>query len=287
MPPKKNYGKKRAGGKKMVRYNKKRAPRVYRDPFPLQVRRRLTYAFRTTITPPVTSVGGFSIAQQTFQLNSCYDPDKTVPNTGLTGVSLKSSRINHQPMGFDQLMTLYRKYLVTYARVNVNFAFEHPTTFITDTEAGSGTTTGTRRDNTPCRVGFVTSDNDDLPASLLTSGGNVPTIEKLIEQARSGQLNPKASQFRYRTLMKDKHVNMRFGVNPFKFTQSKNSITWADYKANSSSLANAEPVKDQVYAHLFVSPLSITPNDTHTPVVCYGTIDFDVLASDLVTLNQS
>ena len=109
----------------MVRYKKK--PRVYRDPFPLQVRRRLSYAFRTTITPPTTSTGGFSIAQQTFLLNSCYDPDKSVANTGLTGLALKSSRINHQPMGFDQLMTLYRKYIFRTKTLmkdsNVNFRF--------------------------------------------------------------------------------------------------------------------------------------------------------------------
>lgn len=272
---------------KQKKWNKKN--RVYRDPFPLQVRRRLTYAFRTTITPPTTSIGGFSIEKQTFLLNSCFDPDKTVANTGLTGVQLKSSRINHQPMGFDQLMTLYRKYLVTYARVNVSFAFEHPTTYVNQTEYPTDTITGTIRDNTPCRVGFVTSDGDDLPTSLLTQGGNIPTIEKLIEQAKSGQLNPKASQFKYRTLMKDNHVKMSFAVNPYKFTKSKNSVTWADFKAANSKLANDEPGAHDhpVYGHLFVSPLSVTSGDTHTPVVCYGTIDFDVLASDLVSVNQS
>lgn len=271
--------------KKMVRY--KRKPYVARDPFPLQTRRRLSYAFRTTITPPTTSAGGFSIAKQTFLLNSCFDPDKTVANTGLTGLQLKSSRINHQPMGFDQLMTLYRKYLVTYARVNCSFAFEHPTTYVSETEYPTDTITGTRRDNTPCRVGYVTSDGDDLPTSVLTTGGTVSTIEKLIEQARSGQLNPKASQFRYRTLMKDGVQSFNFAVNPFKFAKSKNSITWADYKGSNNALANADPSKDPCYAHLFVSPLSVTSGDQHTPVVCYGTIDFDVLVSDLNSLQQS
>ena len=287
--PRKNGNRKKAKkapAKKMVRAK----PRVYRDPFPLQVRRRLSYAFRTTITPPTTSLGGFSIAKQTFLLNSCFDPDKSVANTGLTGIQLKSSRVNHQPMGFDQLMTLYRKYLVTYARCNVNFAFEHPTTYVNEStlnEGGPSSTTGTIRDNTPCRVGYVTSDGDDLPSSLLTTGGNIPTIEKLIEQSKSGQLNPKASQFRYRTLMKDNHVRMNFAVNPFKFAKSKNSITWADYKGSNTCLANTEPIKDPCYAHLFVSPLSVTSGDTHTAVVCYGTIDFDVLASDLQSLGQS
>ena len=273
---------------KMIK-KKRGKSRVYRDPFPLQVRRRLTYAFRTTITPPNTSVGGFSIEKQTFLLNSCFDPDKSVANTGLTGVQLKSSRVNHQPMGFDQLMTLYRKYLVTYARVNVNFAFEHPTTFVNEAGLSSGQITGTISDNTPCRVGFVTSDGDDLPSSLLTTGGNLPTIEKLIEQAKSGQLTPKSAQFKTRTLMKDNHVRMSFGVNPFKFTKAKDSITWADFKAANSKLANSEPGAHDhpCYAHLFVSPLSVTHNDNHTPVVCYGTIDFDVLASDLISLNQS
>ena len=136
---------------------------------------------------------------------------------------------------------------------------------------------------------IVTSDGDDLPSSLLTTGGNIPTIEKLIEQARSGQLNPKASQFRHKTLMKDGVKNFSFSVNPWKFTKSKNSVTYPDYKAANTKLANQEPGAHDhpVYAHLFVSPLSVTYNDSHTPVVCYGTIEFDVLCSDLQSLGQS
>lgn len=279
------YPKKKKQIQKQKRWNKR--VRVQRDPFPLITRRRLTYAFRSTVTPPTTTLGGFSIDKQTFHLSSLYDPDKSALVSGATGVNVKSSRINHQPMGFDQIMGLYQKYLVSYARLNVNFAFEHPTTFITDNEAGSGTTTGTRRDNTPCRVGVLTADQDDLPQSILTHNNVTPTFEKMLEQAKSGQLNPKASQFRYRTLMKDKVVNMKMNVNPYKFIKSKNNISYQDYKAENARVANQEPVRDAVYAHCFVSPISTVSGDQHTPVVVYGTIDFDVIFSDLISLGQS
>ena len=294
MPATKGYKGKKGMKKKSRNYkNKKmvRKPRVYRDPFPQQVRRRLSYAFRTTVTPPSTSVGGFSIAQQTFLLNSCYDPDKSVANTGLTGLQLKSSRINHQPMGFDQLMTLYSKYLVTYARVNANFAFEKPTAYVHQIANNEGGNDEIISDNTPCRVGYITSDGDDLPSSLLTTGGNLPTMEKLIEQARSGQLTPKSAQFRYRTLRKDGVQAFSFGVNPFKFAKVKNGATWSEYKENNLAVANSEPgalpKSDPCYCHLFVSPLTTQSGDSHSPVVVYGTIDFDVMCTDLQSLSQS
>lgn len=268
---------------------RKRRPRVYRDPFPQSTRRRLTYAFRTTVTPPTTSTGGFSIAKQTFLLNSCYDPDKTVlSNVPVTGVS---SRQNHQPMGFDQLMTIYRKYMVSYARLNVNFAFEHPMSYENVVEVYPGTTQNQISDNTPCRVGFVTSDGDDLPTSLLTTGGNLPTFEKLIEQAKSGCLNPKSSQFKYRTLRKDGFVNLKCNVNPFKFAKVKNGKTWSDYKEDNLLLSNTEPgtaaKSDPVYCHCFVSPLTTVSQSSHSPVSVYGTIDFDVMFADMVSLPQS
>lgn len=275
--------------KRRRRNTNNRNVRVYRDPFPMQTRRRLTYAFRTTVTPPSTSTGGFSINKQTFLLNSCYDPDKTVlSNVPITGVS---SRQNHQPMGFDQLMAIYGKYMVTYARLNVNFAFEHPMAYETVVEVSPGQTQNQIADNTPCRVGIVTSDADDLPASLLTSGGNLPTFEKLIEQAKSGQLQPKSSQFKYRTLRKDGFVNLKCNVNPFKFVKVKNGKTWSDFKEDNMLPYNSEPgaaaKSDPVYAHIFVSPLTTVSGSTHSPVSVYGTIDFDVNFTDLISLPQS
>jgi hypothetical protein len=279
--------------KRRRRQNNNRRVQVYRDPFPMQTRRRLTYAFRTTVTPPTTSVGGFSINKQTFLINSCFDPDKTVLSTvPITGTS---SRMNHQPMGFDQLMGIYSKYMVTYARLNVNFAFEHPTTYVTETftpsTTGGESVTGNHQDNTPCRVGIVTSDGDDLPASLLTTGGNLPTFEKLIEQAKSGQLQPRSAQFKYRTLRKDGFVNLKCNVNPYKFYKIKNGKTWSDFKEDNLLLANQEPgtasKSDPVYAHLFVSPLTTVSGNQHSPVSVYGTIDFDVNFADLISLGQS
>ena len=277
---------KRGKGKKMGK--RRQVARVYRDPFPLQVRRRLTYAFRNTIQPPNTSINGFSIASQVFQLNSCYDPDKSV------GVSVgATSRLNHQPMGFDQIMTLYKQYLVSYARVNVCFANENSTQTVSEVtiDAPSGsTTTGSIISNTPIRVGYMTNDRDDLPTSLLTNSGTLPTMEKIIEQAKSGQLNPKSAQFSYRTLMKDQVVKMSFGVNPWKFAKAKNNISYPDYKENNTCNKTSEPHgtgSDPVFCHLFASPITTVRDTVHQPVVCYGTIDFDVIFSDLESLGQS
>lgn len=287
MPPKKYNKRKRPMKKKNARKRYK-AARVYRDPFPLQVRRRLTYAFRNTIQPPNTSAGGFSIASQVFQLNSCFDPDKSV-GMGVLG----TSRMNHQPMGFDQIMQLYNKYLVSYARVNVSFANENSTQQLSEVEvdAPSGTTTtGTLMSNSPIRVGFVTSDSDDLPRSLLTTAGNISTMEKLVEQAKSGQLNPKSAQFRYKTLLNDRVVSFKFGVNPWKFAKAKNNISYPDYKQTNTCDKTHEPHgadSDPCFAHMLVSPISTVSGAIHQPVVCYGTIDFDVIFSDLVSLGQS
>lgn len=284
------YPAKGKGNKKKNKFktNNKQV-RVYRDPFPQSTRRRLTYAFRTTVTPPTTSIGGFSIAKQTFLLNSCYDPDKTVlSNIPITGTS---SRQNHQPMGFDQLMSIYGKYMVSYARINCNFAFEHPLAYEQQVPDGEGGTFIQIADNTPCRVGIVTSDGDDLPTSLLTTGGNLPTFEKLIEQAKSGQLNPKSAQFKYRTLRKDGFVKLKCNVNPYKFAKIKNGKTWSDYKEDNLLIATSEPgsapKSDPVYCHCFVSPLTTVSGSTHSPVSVYGTIDFDVLFHDLASLPQS
>lgn len=292
MPPKKNYRKKPAnakGKRKMVRKKRVYNPRVQRDPFPLQTKRRLSYAFRTTVTPPATSAGGFSINKQTFLLNSCYDPDKTIlANAPITGIS---SRQNHQPMGFDQLMVLYQKYMVTDAYLNVNFAFEHPTAYEYQIPDGEGGNFVQLQDNTPCRVGLIVSDADDLPASLLTTGGNLPTFEKLIEQAKSGCLQPKGSQFKYRTLRKDGYVNLKTRVNPYKFKRDKDGKTWSDYKEDNLLPATSEPgavaKSDPVYGHIFVSPLTTVRGSTHAAVSVYGTIDFDVLLTDLVSFGQS
>lgn len=271
------------------RYSNNRNVRVYRDPFPLQTRRRLSYAFRTTVTPGTTSAGGFSIAKQTFLLNSCYDPDKTVFSTNpITGTS---SRMNHQPMGFDQLMAIYQKYMVTYARINCNFAFEHPMAYETVVEVSPGVQQNQIADNTPCRVGLIVSDADDLPPSLLTTGGNLPTFEKLIEQAKSGCLQPRNTQFKYRTLRKDGFINLKTAVNPYKFVRVKDGKLWADYKEDNLLAGHTEPgavaKSNPIYCHCFVSPLTTIAGSTHAPVSVYGTIDFDVLFADLISLPQS
>lgn len=285
---------KRRSAKKKVKKTKGRKVVVARHPFPLESTRRLTFAFRTTVTPPDTNSGGFSLDSYLLLANSCFDPDKSNLVAGTIGSS--SSRINHQPMGFDQIMQIYNKYLVTSSKLDVKFAFEHPTTYHHGNTLVGGDRTQTvvesrfSSDNTPCRCGVVLSDADDLPVSLMSGTQNVVTFEKLIELAKSGML-PKGSQFKYKTLMKQGHVGVKMNIDPYKFAKAKAGTTWPEYKAANSHLKNQEPGvnlgSNPVYAHCFVSPLSCTSGDSHAPVVVYGTLEMDVLFSDLHDLVQS
>lgn len=60
------------------------------SPFPPSVRRKMTYSGFVVYS---TSGGGHQ-----FRLNSCYDPDY--------------SGAGHQPLGFDELSTMYQRYCV-------------------------------------------------------------------------------------------------------------------------------------------------------------------------------
>ncbi len=71
-------------------------------PFPPKYRCALRYAQTKTYT---TGASGVSGTENAFSLNSLYDPD-------ITGVG-------HQPYGFDQVASLYSKYLVMSCDVQI------------------------------------------------------------------------------------------------------------------------------------------------------------------------
>lgn len=71
--------------------------------FPARVTKRLRYSSFSTLTSTTGAVSAYVL-----RANDLFDPDFT--STG------------HQPMGFDQMMTLYNHFVVVRARVIVTFS---------------------------------------------------------------------------------------------------------------------------------------------------------------------
>lgn len=97
-----NYAKRR--GKKRVykpRYKRYRSIRTVNSPFPLTTRKKLYYYDELTLNSAGT------VAYTSYGANCLFD---TYLGTG-----------GHQPMGFDQVMTLYNHYEVLGAKITVKF----------------------------------------------------------------------------------------------------------------------------------------------------------------------
>lgn len=80
-------------------------PRAFNtmDPFPVSLRKQLTYCQITSLS----SGNGLLGTQQAFRLNSVYDPDYT--------------GAGHQPYGFDQMSPLYNNYRVDKVKFELVF----------------------------------------------------------------------------------------------------------------------------------------------------------------------
>lgn len=108
---------KRKGSKPIQWNSRKRAkkatvPRtITTAPFPLRQTRTLTYCDAVILTP----TAGDDVANHVFRANSIFDPDES--GTG------------HQPYAHDTFMTLYSKYSVKSAVIDISFA---PPTIIGD-----------------------------------------------------------------------------------------------------------------------------------------------------------
>lgn len=94
-----------------------------------------------------SSAGVFGF--NTFSMNSLYDPDTT-------GGVLTNE---HQPMGFDQLATIYNRYCVTGAKITATFAFSPS-------------------DATPSWCGITLHENSSFI-------GSTEPIEALMEQGKT------------------------------------------------------------------------------------------------------
>jgi len=86
----------------------------YRSPlFPPRFRKVLSYAEHSL---SVTSTAGI-VGNYFFTANGCFDPNVT--GTG------------HQPMGFDQMMSMYEQYTVVASRITVHFTNLAPNLYAT------------------------------------------------------------------------------------------------------------------------------------------------------------
>ena len=273
------YPKKKGNNKKPAR----RKAKVIRQPFPNITKRVLTYAFRDQLQPPVTSSGGFSCTSLAYRINYPYDID---PNTASV---TSSARRNHQPMGYDQLEVLYAKQRVDWVKLRLNFAIEKPSVSVTETtvEVGSGNTTtnGTRTSSVPLRVALLVTKESALPTSLLTVNNNTVSFEKLIEMSRSGLL-PSGTALTYKTMHHDQIVQLSRGVSLFKFFKRHDNKTWSDWVEDNTRGFSGSP-SDALYAHIIVSPISVTSGDQHPKVTFYGDMSLGMTFSDLKTFGQS
>lgn len=107
---KKVYRKKRKVYNKKRRTNKSLTSYTPHKPLSTSIKTITRYSdFNVTMNP---GIGG-AAASYVFSLNGLYDPD-------ITGGG-------HQPIGFDQLISMYDHYTVIYAKATVIFSNQDPT----------------------------------------------------------------------------------------------------------------------------------------------------------------
>lgn len=270
--------------KKVVKpFRPRRKMRIMRQPFANRTRRMLTYAFRDELAPPNTSQGGFSVASVAYFLNNPYDIDPSVATLST------SARKNHQPMGYDQLMTLYNNKRCDWARIKVNFAINYAQTQINETVTpqGSGveTITGVHTESGLMRVALLLTSDPDIDTSLLVTQPGTVAFEKIVEQAKSGML-PYGNALSYRTVKPGQVVSLTKSINCFKFFKNHENIAYSDWNENNTGTVGQAPI-NKIYCHIIASPITVTPGAVHPKVTFYGETQFGLTFTELKQLGQS
>jgi len=192
-------------------------------------------------------------------------------------------------MGYDQLMTLYSKQRVDWAKIRVNFCVNRSRIQIQEdvTPSGSGasTITGSHQYDGPIRVALLITDDQSLDPSLLVQTAGTIAFEKLIEQSKSGQL-PGGTSLKYKTIMPNQRVHLSAGINPFKFFNRHDKIGYSDWLENNQVLSNSHPA-NVIYCHIIASPISVNPGDQHPKVTFYGDMSLGMTFTDLKQFGQS
>lgn len=258
--------------------------RILRQPFPNVTKRVLTYAFRDQIQPPTTSQGGFSVGSMRYDINYPHDIDYSNAATVST-----TARRNHQPMGYDQLGTLYNKQRVDWATMKIHFAVEKPTIHIAENTNSAGgynsATQGTHTQTVPIRVAILATKDGTLDPSTLTVNQATVAFEKLIEQSKSGML-PNGTSLVYRTLTHDRVVTLKRSMNCYKLFRKSENKSFADWREDNTVEFNHTPA-DRLHFHIIASPISVTPGDAHPKVTFYGDMQLGMTFSDLKEFGQS
>lgn len=272
--------------KTAIKKNKRSRPKrlqLMRQPFANKTRRMLTYAFRDELAPPNTSAGGFSVASIPYFINNPYDID---PSTLTLSTS---ARKNHQPMGYDQIMTLYEKKRCDWVKIKVNFALNYAQTQINETVtpqgSGNETITGVHTQSGLMRVALLITSDPDIDTSLLVQQPGTVAFEKIIEQSKSGLL-PYGNALSYRTVRPGQVVSLSKSINCFKFFKNYENIAYSDWNENNTGTVGQSPI-NKVYVHLIASPITVTPGAVHPKVTFYGDAQLGLTFTDLKQFGQS
>lgn len=261
----------------------KRKLRIMRQPFANRTRRQLTYAFRDELSPPATSAGGFSVASVAYFLNNPYDID---PSTLTLSTS---ARKNHQPMGYDQLMTLYNHKRCDWAKIKVNFAINYAQTQVNETitPQGSGveTVTGVHTESGLMRVALLITSDPTIDSSILVSQPGTVAFEKIIEQAKSGML-PYGNALVYRTIRPGRVTTLSKSINCFRFFKNHENMAYSDWNENNTGTVGQAPI-NKIYCHIIASPITVTSGAVHPKVTFYGDAQLGLTFSELKQLGQS
>lgn len=263
--------------------NKPRKYKIMRQPFANNTKRQLTYAFRDELSPPATSPGGFSVTSVAYNLNNPYDIDPSLLTLST------SARKNHQPMGYDQVMTLYNLKRCDWAKIKVNFALNSPVTQVEEsvTPVGSGneSITGTHTEPGLVRVALLITADDQLDSSILVQNPGTVAFEKIIEQAKSGML-PYGNALTYRTLRPGQVLTLTKSINCFKFFKNYKNMAYSDWNENNTGTVGQAPI-NKIYCHIIASPITVTPGTTHPKVLFYGDVQFGLTFTELKQFGQS
>lgn len=206
-------------------------PKFYNNLFPARQVRTLKYG--SVISLNVSTGLG---AGHVYTANGLFDPD-------ITGTG-------HQPMGYDQMMSLYHHYTVTTARIKA--------TMVHLGSAGG----------TPALCGIVVSSD--------TAINTMDTAEEFLE-------HPQRSNYKLSGSVTGEpatnQMNLQLDVAKF-FGKTKSSMVNADLYRGAIGLNPAE----QVYFHIMANSVSSADAGIVSFIV---TIEYDVVFTEPKTLVQS
>jgi len=232
---KKSYTKKRTyrkRGTRRGRANKNLTVQVARSPISRSTIVRLKYVDANTMSPSSTTSDWVVL-----RANSVYDPYY------LTG--------GHQPMGFDQYMTFYQKYMVLGAKITCQFVSDSISS--TDIDDSFTLTCILKLSSSPTTVSSMTENME-----------NPDVVYKICNSAQSGSKT---------VLVKRMSSKKWFGLSKVKDNESL------------AGTSGSNPLYES-YFHIGIGPFSAV-SATPRPVRVLYTIEYITLFTQPIQLGQS